>query len=155
MDVANPALGIECPGCGLLAARFTPNCSNCGRTFWPSRAIASSAFRAWKAADSARATARPFDTDLPPTPVDNTIDYDAKAHRLGIHLFPKTWWPIVISLGFLFLALGAVPIGDGTLRLVFAVLGAVIFFIGIGGWWLVEDIKLYEESVAAVEEATH
>jgi len=115
VDVANPDLAVDCPRCGLKTARFVDHCRNCGYKLWPSSHMASAAFLAWRAADPARPTASRFDLEIP-THVDNTVDFSARAHELGIHLFP---------------------------RIVLAVIGGVIFLYGVVGWVLIEDVRMY------------
>jgi hypothetical protein len=141
VDLENPDLAVECPHCGLLTARFIDLCRNCGYKLWPSSTMASAAFKAWRNADPARATASRFDLALP-VEVDNTVDFAARAHELGIHLFPPSNWPFIICFGALFLALGAIPF-PSTTRIVLAVIGAVIFLTGVVGWVLVEDVRMY------------
>jgi hypothetical protein len=141
VDLANPDLAVECPRCGLLTARFIDQCRNCGYKLWPSSQVASAAFKAWRSADPARARASRFDMELP-VEIDNTVDFAARAHELGIHLFPPSNWPFVISFGLLFLALGAIPFPTVT-RIVLAVIGGVIFLTGVVGWVLVEDVKMF------------
>lgn len=155
VDTANDSLAVECPRCHLQAARFSPYCSNCGWGFWPSRAMASRAFRTWAAADPvARADAHPYDLDYPQTAGPEVVDYDARARSLGIHLFPGTRYPILICIGFFFLGFAAIP--TPTLVRVFgAILGFGFFLAGVGGWWLVEDVKLYEENVKASHGEGH
>ena len=141
VDVANPALAVDCPRCGLRTARFVDHCRNCGYKIWPSSHMASAAFLAWRAADPERATASRFDLEIPRY-VDNTVDFTARAHELGIHLFPNSNWPFVICLGALFLGLAAIPFAS-TPRIVLAVIGGVIFLYGVVGWVLIEDVKMY------------
>jgi len=116
-------------------------CRNCGYKLWPSSTMASAAFKAWRGADPARAAASRFDMELPIF-VDDTVDFAARAHELGIHLFPSSNWPFVICFGLLFLALGAIPF-PSVARIVLAVIGAVIFLAGVVGWVLVEDVQMF------------
>ena len=74
--------------------------------------------------------------------VDNTVDFNARAHELGIHLFPSSNWPFVICLGMLLLGFAAIPFGSIT-RIVLAVIGGVIFLWGVVGWVLVEDVHMF------------
>jgi len=141
VDVANPSLAVDCPRCGLRTARFIDHCRNCGYKLWPSSVLASAAFKAWQAADPARASASRFDLEIP-VEIDNTIDYEARAHQLGIHIFPNSNWPFTICLGALFLGLAAIPFG-AEVRIALAVIGGVIFLVGVAGWVLVEDVKIY------------
>ncbi len=153
VDVSNPSLAVECPRCGLLTARFIDHCRNCGYKLWPSGTMASAAFRAWQAADPARREVSRFDLALP-EPVNNVVDYEARAHTLGIHLFPSSYWPFIICLGMLPLALAAIPFA-APVRIVCAVIGGVIFLAGVVGWVLVEDVRMYPTEVAGGEEVHH
>jgi hypothetical protein len=142
VDVSNSALAVDCPRCGLKTPRFLDHCRNCGYKLWPSSVMASAAFKAWQAADPARRSELSrFDTDYS-VHVDNTIDYEARAHQLGIHLSPNSNWPFVICFGGLFLALAAIPF-PATVRIVLAVIGGVIFLWGIVGWVVVDDSKMF------------
>jgi hypothetical protein len=147
VDTGNPALAVECPRCGLLTPRFLPHCRNCSFALWPSRAIAGAAFDAWQHADPARAGVRPYDIELPPPPVEQVIDYEERAHRLGIHLFPPSSYPFVICIGFLFLGLAAVPF-PAAARIVLGAIGLVIFLAGVVGWVVLEDVRMYEDVVS-------
>ena len=153
VDVSNPSLAVECPRCGLRTARFIDHCRNCGYKLWPSGTMASAAFRAWQATDPARREVSRFDLALPDR-VDNLVDYDARAHSLGIHVFPSSNWPFIICVGMLPLALAAIPF-PGPARIVLAVIGGVIFLAGVVGWVLVEDVRMYPSEVAAGDEAHH
>jgi hypothetical protein len=130
-------------------------CRNCGYKLWPSSEMASAAFRAWRDSDPMpRGRASRFDLELP-VEIDNTIDYEARAHRLGIHIFPNSNWPFVICLGALFLGLAAIPFASEA-RVALAIVGGVIFLAGVVGWVLVEDIRIYpSEAGAAGGEAGH
>jgi hypothetical protein len=116
--------------------------------------MASAAFKAWRDADPKRAMASRFDLDLPEEPMDVTVDYAARAHELGIHLFPNSNYPIVICVGAFFLALAAIPF-PGTVRLALAVIGGVIFLYGVVGWVLVEDVKMYPVEGPPTQEGHH
>jgi len=140
--VSNPSLSVECPNCGLRTARFVDQCRNCGYKLWPSSEMASAAFKAWRNADPSRAAASRFDLEVPPPPLEMTIDYAARAHELGIHLFPSSNYPFIICVGALFLALAAIPF-SGTARLVLAIIGGLIFLYGVVGWVLVEDVRMF------------
>jgi hypothetical protein len=157
VDTGNPAMAVECPRCGLLTPRFLPYCKNCSFALWPGRAMAGAAFEAWQHADPARALARPYDLELPAraTP-GNVVDYEERAHRLGIHLFPSSSYPFVICIGFLFLGLAAVPI-NAAARIAMLVVGLVIFLVGVVGWVVLEDVRMYEDVVShdASEEQGH
>lgn len=115
--------------------------------------MASAAFRAWRTVDPERAAASRFDLAIPHA-VDNTIDFNARAHELGIHLFPNSNWPIVICLGALFLGLAAIPF-RAEARIVLAVLGGLIFLWGVGGWVLVEDVRMYPGDAAEPGAEAH
>ena len=154
VDVSNPSLAVDCPHCGLRTARFIDQCRNCGYKLWPSSKAASAAFLAWRAADPARASASRFDLDITEY-IDTTVDFAARAHELGIHLFPNSNWPFVICLGVLFLGLAAIPFSS-PLRITLAVIGGVIFLYGVAGWVLVEDVKMYPaDGVEHGAEAHH
>jgi hypothetical protein len=154
VDLSNPSLSVECPRCGLLTARFVDFCRNCGYKIWPSSVMASAAFKAWRDADPARRDASRFDLDVPVEPADTTIDYSARAHELGIHLFPSSNYPIVICVGLLFLGLGAIPFPT-VARIVLAVIGGLIFLYGVVGWVLVEDVRMYPVDTPPAEEVHH
>ena len=141
VDVANQDLAVDCPRCGLKTARFVDHCRNCGYKLWPSSEMASAAFQAWRATDPARAAASRFDLEIP-RHVDNTVDFAARAHEMGIHLFPNSNWPFIICLGTLFLGLAAIPFAS-TPRIVLAVVGGVIFLYGVVGWVLIEDVRMF------------
>jgi len=143
VDISNPSLAVDCPRCGLKTPRFLDLCRNCGYKLWPSSEVASVAFQAWRDADPSRAAASRFDLELPAPPADITIDYAARAHELGIHIFPSSNYPFVICAGALFLSLAAIPFPSGTARIVLAVIGGLIFLWGVVGWVLVEDVRMY------------
>jgi hypothetical protein len=146
VDVSNPSLAVDCPRCGLRTPRFLDLCRNCGYKLWPSSLVASAAFEAWRDTDPARAAASRFDLEIPQH-VDSTVDFAARAHELGIHLFPNSNWPFMICVGLLFLGFAAIPF-PSTTRIVLAVIGGVIFLWGVAGWVLVEDVKMYPGDVA-------
>lgn len=136
-----------------MTQRFLPYCKNCAFSLWPTRAAAGAAFRAWRDADPARTDARPYDHELPKGPPAQVIDYEERAHRLGIHLFPSSSYPFVICLGFLFLGLAAVPFATPA-RIVMAVIGLVVFLAGVVGWVVLEDVRMYPaEDVVSHEGA--
>ncbi|MDQ6771631.1 MAG: hypothetical protein M3024_01365 [Candidatus Dormibacteraeota bacterium] len=142
VDVANPALAIDCPNCGLLTARFNQYCRNCGYSLWPSGPFASAAFQAWRGAEPEREQARRFDIELAPAPATNVIDFEARAHHLGIHIFPSSSWPFIICVGFFFMALAAVPFPTPT-RIALGIIGLLAFLIGVVGWVVLEDTRMY------------
>lgn len=116
--------------------------------------MASAAFKAWRNADASRAAASRFDMEVPVF-VDDTVDFAARAHELGIHLFPSSNWPFVICFGLLFLALGAIPF-PSVARIVLAVIGGVIFLAGVVGWVLVEDVQMFPSDAPQTHgEARH
>ena len=143
-------MSVECPNCGLLTPRFLDHCRNCGYKLWPSGFMASAAFRAWQAADPARLEVSRFDLALPED-VNNVVDYDARAHHLGIHVFPSSNWPFIICLGLLPLSLAAIPFA-APVRIGLAVIGGIIFLAGVVGWVLVEDVRMYPTEVAGGDE---
>jgi hypothetical protein len=153
VDISNPSLAVDCPRCGLTTARFVDICRNCAYKLWPSSEMASAAFQAWRAADPARAEASRFDLELP-THVDNTVDFAARAHELGIHLFPNSNWPFTICAGSLFLALAAIPF-QSTPRIVLAIIGAVIFLYGVVGWVLIEDVRMFPTDAGSPTTEVH
>jgi hypothetical protein len=147
VDTDNPALAVACPRCGLLTPRFLPYCKNDSFALWPDRATAGAAFEAWQRADPARALARPYDMELPVPQPRQIVDYDERAHRLGIHIFPSSSYPFVICIGFLFLGLAAVPF-NGAVRIALLVIGLLTFLIGVVGWVVLEDVRMYEDVVS-------
>lgn len=149
VDVTNPSLSVVCPGCGLITQRFLDQCRNDGYKLWPSSELASAAFKVWRDFDPARALASRYDLELPAPPVEDEVDFNARAHQLGIHIFPNSNYPFIICVGFLFLGLAAIPFSGAT-RLVLLVIGGLIFLYGVVGWVLVEDVQLYASS-AGVE----
>ncbi|HKC20283.1 MAG TPA: hypothetical protein VKE27_11725 [Candidatus Dormibacteraeota bacterium] len=142
VDVSNPSLSVTCPNCGLVTARFVDLCRNCGYKLWPSSVMASEAFKIWRDGDPARLDTSRFDLALPAPAIDTTVDYAARAHDLGIHIFPNSNYPFVICAGAFFLSLAAIPI-SATARIVLAVIGGLIFLYGVVGWVLVEDVRMY------------
>jgi hypothetical protein len=142
VDVSNPSLSVICPSCGLITQRFLDLCRNDAYKLWPSSEVASAAFKAWRDADPARASTSRYDLELPPPSLKAEIDYSARAHQLGIHLFPNSNYPFIICVGALFLGLAAIPFSSTT-RLVLLVIGGLIFLYGVVGWVLVEDVQLY------------
>jgi hypothetical protein len=154
VDVSNPSLSVECPRCGLRTARFIDHCRNCGYKLWPSSEMASAAFKAWRDADQSRAEASRFDLEQPVAPLDDTVDYAARAHELGIHLFPNSNYPFIICVGMLFLALAAVPFPAAP-RIVLAVIGVLVFLYGLVGWVLVEDVRMYPTESPSTNGEVH
>lgn len=150
VDVSNPSLVVECPHCGLMTARFVDHCRNCGYKLWPSSVMASAAFKAWRAVDPEhRSEVSRYDVDYP-VHIDDVVDYEARAHQLGIHISPPSNWPFVICFGALFLALAAIPL-PATARIVLAVIGGLIFLWGIVGWVVVEDTRMFPTDQAETE----
>jgi len=154
VDVSNPSLSVECPRCGLRTARFIDLCRNCGYKLWPSSEMASAAFKAWRDADPTRGDVSRFDLEVLPEPVDTTVDFAARAHELGIHLFPNSNYPFVICVGALFLALAGIPF-PGPARIAMLVIGGLIFLYGVVGWVLVEDVRMYPVDTPPAEEVHH
>ena len=152
--MSNPDLSVTCPNCGLTTARFGYQCRNCGYRLWPTPLVASEAFRTWRNGDPARGDASPFDLEVPVPPLDATIDYEARAHDLGIHLFPSSNYPFIICAGAFLLALAAIPF-NGTARIVLAVIGGLIFLYGVVGWVLVEDVRMYPSDSAQAPGEVH
>ena len=148
--MSNPGLVVECPSCGLTTARFVDHCRNCGYKLWPSGVMASAAFKAWRAADpERRSEVSRFDMDYP-VHIDDVVDYEARAHQLGIHLSPNSNWPFVICFGLFFLALAAIPF-SATPRIVLAVIGGVIFLWGVVGWVVIDDSRMFPTESADAE----
>ena len=135
-------MSVECPGCGLRTQRFMDLCRNDGYKLWPSDEMASAAFKAWRDADPTRAAASRFDLEVPVERIDVSVDYAARAHQLGIHLFPSSNYPFIICIGALFLGLAAIPF-SGTVRIALLVIGGLIFLYGVVGWVLVEDVRMF------------
>lgn len=147
-------MAVECPHCGLSTQRFLDHCRNCGYKIWPSSEMASAAFKAWRDVDPARADASRFDMEPPQPPVDTSVDFAARAHALGIHLFPNSNYPFIICVGALFLALGAVPF-PAPARITLAVIGGLVFLFGVVGWVLVEDVKMFPTEGPQVGSEVH
>jgi hypothetical protein len=82
------------------------------------------------------------------------VDYEAIAHELGIHIFPSSNYPFLICLGFFFLAFAFVPL-DAAVRIAAGVIGGITFLVGIAGWVVVEDVRMYpsESPEAGHDEA--
>lgn len=115
--------------------------------------MASAAFKAWQAGDpERRGKASRFDLELP-VHEEVLVDYEARAHELGIHIFPNSNWPFVICMGALFLGLAAIPFA-AEVRIALAAIGGVTFLVGVVGWVWFEDTKMYETSASA-SEAEH
>jgi hypothetical protein len=148
VDVSNPALAIDCPNCSLVTPRFLQYCRNCGYGLWPSGEYATAAFVAWRDHDPDRIMARRFDLECPsPVPDDNVLDDQARAHELGLHIFPRSHWPFPICVGFFFLFLALVPFPTPW-RIVLGIIGAIVLLIGVVGWVVFEDTRMYAESAA-------
>ncbi len=104
--------------------------------------MASAAFKAWRVVDPEhRSEVSRFDMDYP-VHIDDVVDFEARAHQLGIHLSPPSNWPFVICFGLLFLGLAAIPLASTT-RIVLAVIGGLIFLWGVVGWVVVDDTKMF------------
>ena len=152
--MSNPSLSVQCPRCGLLTARFIDHCRNCGYKLWPSSVVASQAFKLWRDGDPARAEASRFDLEVAPEAVDTSVDYSARAHELGIHLFPSSNFPFIICVGSLFLGLAAIPFAAPA-RIVLGVIGLLIFLYGVVGWVLVEDVRMFPVESPSQGEVHH
>ncbi len=153
VDVANPALAIDCPRCGLRTARFMEHCRNCGYALWPGSRVASAAFRAWRDHDPARAAARRFDLVIPVQVEPPVVDYEQRAHQLGIHIFPSSAYPFPIAVGLMILFFALVPFGEAWwLRLAIGLAGAAILLYGVVGWVIVEDVRYYPSDALEVEQ---
>lgn len=147
VDVSNPSLAVDCPRCGLVTARFQDHCRNCGYKLWPSSEMASAAFQAWRAADPAtRSETSRYELEIP-VRVENVVDYEAVAHQLGIHIFPNSNWPFVICLGALLLGLAAIPF-PGPARIALLVVGGIVFLVGVVGWVVIEDVRMFPTEVS-------
>jgi len=143
VDTRNPSLAVDCPRCGLRTARFLEFCGNCGYSLWPSGPVASAAFRAWQEADpERRSRARRYDMEPPVEFAEPVVDYEARAHELGIHVFPSSNYPFVICLGLGIAAFAAIPLST-VARIAFAVVGGLIFLYGIVGWVFLEDTRYF------------
>ena len=142
VDTSNPAVGIDCPRCGLLTARLGWFCRNCGFRLWPGAQAAARAYRTWRLADPARVYVHQWD-DTPVLDEDSVIvvDFAEKAHDLGIHIFPSSRWPILVCVGIFFLAFAAIPF-PSIARIILAVIGVLFFIAAIAGWML-EDVRLF------------
>lgn len=154
MDIGNPALAIECPSCGLVTSRFLQYCKNCGFALWPNGPYASAAFEAWKQADPSRAGARRYDVELPAAGGEQVVDYDERAHELGIHVSPPSRYPFVICIGFFFLALAGIPF-PAPARIGLGVIGGIFFLVGVFGWVVIEDVRNYPQEGAAGGHGAH
>ena len=89
-----------------------------------------------------------------PQHIEYVVDFDAKARELGIHMPPPSRWPFVICAGALFLALAAIPF-SASVRIALAVIGGLIFLVGVVGWVLVEDVKMFPAESATGGEVHH
>lgn len=157
VDTGNPVLAIECPNCGLMAPRFLQYCKNCGFALWPSGPYASAAFVAWRDADpETRGRARRYDMEIPAPPEEErpVVDYDARAHELGIHMTGASPYPIVICIGFLFLAFAAIPFPT-PMRIGSGVIGAIFFLMGIFGWVVREDSRNLQAVIQSERSGGH
>lgn len=142
VDTKNPAVGIDCPRCGLLTARFGWFCRNCGFRLWPGAQAAARAYRTWRLADPARMYIHQWD-DLPPVADESIIvvNFEERAHQIGVHIFPSSRWPILVCLGMLFLGFAAIPF-PAVARIILLLLGIVFFIFAIAGWML-EDVRMF------------
>jgi hypothetical protein len=157
VDVENPALAIDCPRCGLRTPRFLEYCRNCGFHLWPSGPVASAAFKAWRDHDPARAHTSRYAFEVPVDTGSPVVDYDERAHELGIHIFPNSNFPFVISVGAFVLALAVVHFSWMPLwgHIALGLIGAAIFLTGVIGWVIVEDTRYYPSEAAEGGHAGH
>ena len=155
VNTADPTLGIACPRCSLLTARFSQYCLNCGYRLWPSAAVAAKAFQTWQEADPvARSKVRVFDTDYPVEIGPPVVDYEARAHELGIHVFPNSPNPFVICVGVFFAMLAIAPFAP-VARIILGVIGVLLLLWGVIGWVVREDVKIYDETARSEHGAAH
>lgn len=154
VDTGNPAVGIDCPKCGLLTARFGWFCRNCGFRLWPNALAAARAYRTWRLADTSRMYIHQWD-DTPALGGSEVIvvDFGEKAHQLGIHLFPASLWPILVCVGVFFLALAAIPFAP-IARIILLGIGIVFFIFAIAGWML-EDVRMFPADEAGGHGDSH
>jgi len=87
------------------------------------------------------------DTPVVEEPNVIVVDFEEKAHELGIHIFPSSRWPILVCLGVLFLAFAAIPF-PAVARIICVVIGVIFFVLAIAGWML-EDVRLFPKDDAA------
>ena len=80
--------------------------------------------------------------EVPQPKVEVVVDYAARAHQLGIHVFPNSNYPFTITVGALFVGLALIPFDSGA-RIVLGVIGGSILLYGIVGWVLVEDVHMF------------
>ena len=148
VDTENPTVGIDCPRCGLLTARFGWFCRNCAFRLWPNAETAARAYRTWRLADPSRMYLHQWD-DTPVVDENKVIlvDFEAQAHELGIHIFPSSRWPVMVCAGVAFLAFAAIPFPSWA-RIAMLVIGAIFFLLAIAGWML-EDVNLYPKDDAS------
>ena len=143
VDTGNPAVGIDCPRCGLLTARFGWFCRNCGFRLWPPAETAARAYRTWRLADPGRSRVHQWD-DVPPVDEEARIivvDFEERAHELGIHIFPPSRWPFLVCVGIFFLGFAAIPFNP-VVRIVLASIGILFFLFALAGW-MREDVKIF------------
>ena len=75
----------------------------------------------------------------------------------GFHRTDSGGSPIGVALicfGLLFLGLAAIPF-DSIVRIVLAVMGGVIFLVGVAGWVLLEDVRMFPTDAGGNGEAPH
>ena len=93
-----------------------------------------------------------YDLELPVVAGPVEVDFEERAHHLGIHLFPSSSYPFLICLGIFLLALAAIPFG-APVRWVVGIVGMAIFLIGVFGWVVLEDVHMYPQEDIPVERA--
>jgi hypothetical protein len=156
VDVSNPALAIDCPRCGLRTARFMEYCRNCGFALWPSGPVATAAFRAWRDHDPMRAPARRYDLAIPSDEGPPVVDYEERAHRLGIHIFPSSSYPFPIAIGIGILLFGlALATAPMPVRIGIGVVGALVLLYGVIGWVILEDTRYFPSEPLEVASDGH
>jgi hypothetical protein len=79
---------------------------------------------------------------LPVPPEYPLVDYDARAHELGIHVFPNSNFPFLICLGIGIAAFAAIPFST-VARIIIGAIGAIVFLTGVVGWVVVEDTRYF------------
>ncbi len=131
-------------------------CNSCGFALWPSGVVATAAFRAWRDADPARRPARRFGLAIPVDAETPVVDYEERAHRLGIHIFPSSSYPFPIAIGIGVLLFGlALSTAPWPFRIGLMVVGALILLYGVIGWVIVEDTRYFPSDALEVEHDGH
>jgi hypothetical protein len=55
----------------------------------------------------------------------------------------------------MFLGLAAIPFDSSVLRITLAVIGGLAFLVGVVGWVLVDDVRMFPAEEAGSAEAHH